>query len=142
MSLRSPTVFNWFAPGFVPPGTSIAAANLVAPEMQMTNVSTVVGYINYMQGTIGGTGTGGPDIFSSYETEMKLAYTPTALLDRINLLLMAGEMDPTLYGQILDAINSIDIPAGNQTAINAALLSRVQTAIYLTMASPSFCAQF
>jgi len=142
MSLRSPTVFNWFAPGFVPPGTSISAANLVAPEMQMTNVSSVVGYINYMQGSIGGTATAGPDIFSSYETEMKLAYTPTALLDRINLMLMAGEMDPTLYGQILDAINSIDIPAGNQTAINAALLSRVQTAIYLTMASPSFCAQF
>jgi uncharacterized protein (DUF1800 family) len=142
MSLRSPTVFNWFAPGYVPPGTTIAAANLGAPEMQMTNVSTVVGYINYMQGAIGGSATSGSDLFSSYETEMKLAYTPTALLDRINLLLMAGEMDSTLYGQILDAINAIDIPASDQTAINAALLSRVQTAIYLTMASPSFSAQF
>ncbi len=142
MSLRSPTVFNWFAPGYVPPGTSIAAANLVAPEMQMTNVSTVVGYINYMQNAIGSNATNGPDMFSSYETEMSLAATPTALLDRINLLMMAGEMDPTLYGQILSAINAIDIPAGDQTAINAALLNRVQTAIYLTLASPSFCAQF
>jgi uncharacterized protein (DUF1800 family) len=142
MSLRSPTVFNWFAPGFVPPGTTIAAASLVAPEMQMTNVSTVVGYINYMQSAIGSGATNGPDMFSSYETEMTLAATPTALLDRINLLLMAGEMDPTLYGQILGAINAIDIPAGDQNAINAALLNRVQTAIYLTMASPSFCAQF
>jgi uncharacterized protein (DUF1800 family) len=142
MSLRSPTVFNWFAPGYIPPGTSIAAANLVAPEMQMTNVSTVVGYINYMQNAIGSSPTSGPDMFSSYETEMKLASTPTALLDRINLLLMAGEMDSTLYGQILDSINAIDIPAGDQSAIDAALLSRVQTAIYLTMASPSFCAQF
>ena len=42
MSLRSPTVFNWFAPGYVPPGTTIAQAGLVAPEMQMTNVTTVV----------------------------------------------------------------------------------------------------
>jgi uncharacterized protein (DUF1800 family) len=142
MSLRSPTVFNWFAPGFVPPGTTIAAANLVAPEMQMTNVSTVVGYINYMQSAIGSGATSGTDMFSSYETEMTLAATPTALLGRINLLLMAGEMDSTLYGQILGAINAIDIPAGDQNAINAALLNRVQTAIYLTMASPSFCAQF
>jgi hypothetical protein len=55
---------------------------------------------------------------------------------------MAGEMDSTLYGQILDSINAIDIPAGDQSAIDAARLSRVQTAIYLTMASPSFCAQF
>jgi uncharacterized protein (DUF1800 family) len=142
MSLRSPTVFNWFAPGYVPPGTSIAAANLVAPEMQMTNVSTVVGYINYMQGAIGSNAAGGFDIFSSYETEMKLAATPGPLLDRINLLLMAGEMDSTTYGQILDAINAIEIPSGDQTAINAALANRVQTAIYLTMASPSFSAQF
>ena len=39
MSLRSPTVFNWFAPDYVPPATSIAAAGLLAPELQMTNVS-------------------------------------------------------------------------------------------------------
>ncbi len=142
MSLRSPTVFNWFAPGFVPPGTSIAQAGLTAPEMQMTNVSTVVGYINNMQGAIGSSATSGPDMFSSYETEMGLAATPGPLLDRINLLLMAGEMDSTLYGQILAAINAIPIPTGDQNAINAALANRVQTAIYLTMASPSFCAQF
>jgi len=142
MSLRSPTVFNWFAPGFVPPGTSIAAAGLVAPEMQMTNVSSVVGYINYMQNAIGSSATSGPDIFSSYETEMGVAATPTALVDRINLLLMAGEMDSTLYGQIVSAVSAIDIPTGDQNAINAALLSRAQTAIYLTMASPSFSAQF
>jgi len=55
---------------------------------------------------------------------------------------MAGEMDSTLYGQILAAINAIDIPTGDPTATNAALLNRVQAAIYLTLASPSFCAQF
>jgi uncharacterized protein (DUF1800 family) len=142
MSLRSPTVFNWFSPGYVPPGTSIAAAGLVAPEMQMTNVSSVVGYINYLQGAIGSNVTGGPDMFSSYEPEMSLAATPGPLLDRINLLLMAGEMDSTTYSQILDAMNAIEIPAGDQTAINAALANRVQTAIYLTMASPAFSAQF
>ena len=81
-------------------------------------------------------------MFSNYEEETRLAATPTALLDRINLLLMAGEMDSTLYGQILSAINAIEIPAGDQNAINAALQNRVETAIYLTMASPDFSAQF
>jgi hypothetical protein len=81
-------------------------------------------------------------LFSSYETETGLAATPSALLDRINLLLMAGEMDSTLYGQILAAINAIPIPAGDQNAINTALANRVETAIYLTMAAPSFSAQF
>ena len=142
MTLRSPTVFNWFAPGYVPPGTSIAQAGLLAPEMEMTNVSTVVGYLNYIEGAIGSNAVSGPDLFSSYETEMSLALTPTALLDRINLLLMAGEMDPTLYGQILGAISAIDIPSGDQNAVNAALANRVEAAIYLTMASPAFSAQF
>ncbi|MGD0941891.1 MAG: DUF1800 family protein [Terracidiphilus sp.] len=144
MWMRSPTVFNWFAPGYVPPGTSIEAAGLVAPEMEMTDVTTVVGYLNYMQSAIGSSATGGPDVFSSYATEMNLAAaaTPTALMDRINLLLMAGEMDSTLYGQILNAVSSIPIPTGDQNAINAALANRVEAAIYLTMASPSFCAQF
>jgi len=141
MWLRSPTVFNWFAPNYTPPNTSISAANLLAPEMQMTNVSTVVGYINSMQSAVGANATGGPDVFSYYSTEMTLAATPDQLLDRINLLLMAGQMSSTLYNQILSAVNSIPVPSGDQNAINAALLSRVQTAIYLTVASPDFAAQ-
>ena len=95
-----------------------------------------------MQDAIGSNATGGPDIFSGYATEMSLAATPDQLLDRINLLLMAGEMDGNLHNQILAAVNAIPIPTGDQNAINAALAGRVQTAIYLTMASPDFAAQF
>ena len=142
MWLRSPTVFNWFAPGYVPPGTTIEQAGLVAPEMQITNVSTVVGYLNYMQTSIGSDTSNGTDVFSSYGTELGLAATPTALVDRINLLLMAGEMDSDLESEIVNAVSAIPIPTGDQNAINAALEARVQTAIYLTMASPAFCAQF
>ena len=141
MSLRSPTVFNWFTPGYVPPGTSIEAAGMVAPEMQMTDVSTVVGYLNYMQNAIGSTNAAGLDLYSNYTTELTLATNPGALVDRVNLLLMAGSMDNTLRTQILAAVNAIAIPSGDQTAINYALANRVMTAIYLTMASPSFAAQ-
>jgi uncharacterized protein (DUF1800 family) len=141
MTLRSPTVFNWFAPGYVPPGTSIAAAGLVGPEFQMTNVTAVVGYLNYMQGAIGANATSGPDVFASYGTELGLASTPTALVDRLNLLLMAGQMNSTLEGEIVSAVSAIDIPTGDQNAINAALTARVQTAVYLTLASPDFTAQ-
>jgi uncharacterized protein (DUF1800 family) len=141
MWLRSPTVFNWFAPGYTPPNSPISSAGLLSPEMQMTNVSTVVGYINYLQGAIGANAQGGPDVFSYYSTEMTLAATPDQLLDRINLLLMSGQMSSTLYNQILAAIAAIPIPSSDQNAINAALLARVQTAIYLTVASPDFAAQ-
>ena len=95
-----------------------------------------------MQDAIGSSATSGPDVFSNYGEELSLAATPDALMDRLNLLLMAGEMDSNLRSQILAAVSAIDIPTGDQNAINAALTARVQTAIYLTMASPSFAAQF
>ena len=142
MTLRSPTVFNWFAPGYVPPGTSIEQAGLTGPEFQMTNVTSVVGYLNFMQTSIGSDSKNGFDIFSSYAAEMNLASNPGSLVDRVNLLLMAGEMDSTLYSQVLSAVSAIPIPTGDQNAINAALTARVQTAIFLTMASPSYCAQY
>ncbi|MGB6686229.1 MAG: DUF1800 domain-containing protein [Terracidiphilus sp.] len=142
MSLRSPTVFNWFSPMYVPPNTSISRAGLGAPEMQMTNVSTVVGYINYVQDAIGSNAGQGADMFSPYDTELRMARSPDDLLDRLNVLLMAGEMSSTLRDQILSVIESIEIPSGDPNAINAALANRVQTAIYLTMASPEFSAQF
>jgi uncharacterized protein (DUF1800 family) len=142
MTLRSPTVFNWFAPGYVPPGTSIEQAGMTAPELQMTNVSSVVGYLNFTQTAVGSDTNDGFDIFSSYAAELNLATNPGALVDRVNLLLMAGEMDSTLYSQILSAVSAIPIPSGDQKAIDAALGARVRTAVSLTMASPSYCAQY
>ena len=95
-----------------------------------------------MEGAIGSSAQVGSDLFSAYSTEVGLAATPDALLDRLNLLLMAGEMDSNLRSQILTAVNSIAIPSSDQNAINAALTARVQTAIYLTMAAPSYTSQF
>ena len=46
---RSPSVFNFFRPGYTPPNTAIATAGLVAPEMQITNEPSVIAYVNYMQ---------------------------------------------------------------------------------------------
>jgi uncharacterized protein (DUF1800 family) len=142
MALRSPTVFNWFAPNYVPPATSIEAAGLVGPEFQMTNVTSVVGYLNYMQTSIGADAKNGPEIFSSYGPELGLANSPTDLVDRMNLLLMAGQMNSTLQSEIVNAVSAISIPTnGDQNAINAALAARVETAAYLTLASPDFTAQ-
>jgi hypothetical protein len=120
----------------------LAKAGLLAPEMGMTDVSTVVGYLNYMQSAIWAGASTGPDVFLNYATEIGLAGTPDQLVDRISLLSMAREMDGTLRGEILSAVSSIAIPTGDQDAINAALANCVKVAIFLTIASPSFSAQF
>ena len=46
--LRAPSVFNFFRPGYVPAGTELARRGLVAPEFQITNESTVMGYANFL----------------------------------------------------------------------------------------------
>ena len=46
---RSPSVFNFYRPGYVPPNTAIATASLVAPEFQLIGETAVAGYTNYMQ---------------------------------------------------------------------------------------------
>ena len=130
--MRSPTVFNFYRPEYQPPNTSIATANLFAPEMQITEETSVVGYLNFMRNAISnGTGTSS-DIKADYTAELALAGTPDLLVDRVNLLLMQNRMSPTLRGQILAAINS----NANNSATN-----KVYLAIFLTMASPEYLVQ-
>ncbi|TLD70123.1 DUF1800 family protein [Phragmitibacter flavus] len=47
----SPSVFNWFLPDYVMPGP-LAAAGLVAPELQVATESSVVNIFNYHYSTI------------------------------------------------------------------------------------------
>lgn len=142
--LRSPSVFNFFRPSYVPPNTSIASAGLVAPEMQITNETSVVGYLNYMADVIPwGMGTDF-DIRSGYYPELALAATPDKLVDRLNLLLLNGAMSSNLRNQIIAGVNLITRPAPTATnaqAISVADHNRVFMAIYLTMASPEYIVQ-
>lgn len=142
--LRSPSVFNFFRPNYVPPNTDVANAGLVAPEMQITNETSVVGYVNYMANSVRwGMGTGF-DIKSDYVHEVRLAATPDKLMDRLNLLLLNGTMSTTLRNQIIAAINLVPRPTPNATnasAISEADHNRVYIAVLLTMSSPEYLIQ-
>jgi uncharacterized protein (DUF1800 family) len=139
--MRSPSVFNFYRPGYVPPNSSIANAQLVSPEMQITAETSVVGYLNFMRDAIAnGTGTS-RDVKADYANLTTLATTPDLLLDKVNLLLMANQMSSTLRGQIIAAVNSIAMPTTPQTAIDTAKLNRVYMSVYLTMASPEYLVQ-
>ena len=140
--MRSPSVFNFYRPGYVPPNTSIADANLVAPEMQLVGETSIVGYLNTIRDIIpNGIGGSNRDVKGDYTNELALTDTPEKLLDRINLLLMANQMSATLRSQILAAIGSVVIPTGDPAAVTAARMNRVSLAIFLTMASPEFLVQ-
>ena len=130
--LRSPSVFNFFRPGYVPPNTALATATLVAPEFQITNESTVAGYVNFMQTVIR---SGTADVTANYSAELALVNDVNALTERLNLLLAAGQLSGATLATIRTAIGTI------ATTTAAGQANRVYAAVLLTMASPQYIVQ-
>ncbi|WP_309629087.1 DUF1800 domain-containing protein [Brevundimonas sp.] len=143
-ALASPSVFNFFRPGYVPPNTRLGAQNLLAPEFQIVDEVTVAGYANTMQTAIGtGIGTGS-DVRSAYTREVAIAADANALTDRMSRMLLYGQMSSTLRARIVESVNSIAVPAAtgsNQATIDTALLNRSRLAVYMTMVSPEYLVQ-
>ena len=128
--LRSPSVFNFFRPGYVPPNTSIAAAALVAPEFQITNESSVVGAVNYLQRAVAGQGIG--DVTVDYASLLAIADDATALIAEINLVLCAGQLGAATATTIATAVASM--PGGS----DANRLRRIYASLTLAFAAPEY----
>ena len=131
MPMRSPSVFNFFRPGYVPPNTQAAAQNLVAPEFQILTEPTVVGYINYMAGTVNNA----RNIKADYSTEKALATDPAALVAHLNLCLASGALTSTSQSLIVNAITSIS------AATETGLLNRIYAAVLMVMSSTDYLIQ-
>ena len=150
--LRSPSVFNFFRPGYVPPSTALAAAGAAAPEFQLVNESSVGGYLNYMQGVIrngiyvnapdlpnnGSTAANGYDIKAPYAAERALAPDADALVAHINLLMCAGQLSAATVKLITDALKSTSVTASSS---DNAKLDRIAAAVLLVMASAEYLIQ-
>jgi uncharacterized protein (DUF1800 family) len=138
--MRSPTVFNFYRPGYVPPNTAIATAGLVAPELQIVNEVAVVGYSNFMRSIVqNGVGSNSPrDVQPDYTAEMALAHDANLLVDRVNLLLTAGSMSAATRSLIVTAVNSIPYPGANQAT---ARQNRARLAVLFVLSSPDYLVQ-
>jgi uncharacterized protein (DUF1800 family) len=130
--VRSGSVFNFFRPGYVPPNSAIGSAGMVAPELQITNESTVVGYVNYMQTAVS-KGIG--DVKADYSTLMPMADTAQTLIDELNLLLAAGQLSAATLATIKGGLDTM--PSGT----DAARLNRIYAALTLVLAAPEFLVQ-
>lgn len=126
---RSPTVFNFFRPGYSPPASAISAAGLVAPEFQITNEQTVVAYVNYMYALVL---NGAGDTKADYTGILAKAGDSQALVDEVNLVLAANQLSSATITAIKAAVDSIAVTATNASQ------NRAQAAILLTLASPDF----
>lgn len=113
----------------MPPNSGIASAALVAPEFQITNESSVVGYVNFMQKVVA---SGSGDVKADYTALIALADDAGALLTEIVTVLAAGQIGAANQTLMLGALNSMP----NGTA--AARLNRIYAALTLVLAAPEF----
>jgi uncharacterized protein (DUF1800 family) len=130
--LRSPSVFNFYRPGYVPPNTGIARATLVAPEFQISTDTSLPGYVNFMQKQLVAPNGG---LVFNYDAELALAADPPALVARLNRRLTNTAMSSATRDEIVATVTAL--PAGTA----AQNLARVRTAILMTLASPEFVVQ-
>ncbi len=143
--LRSPSVFNFFRPGYVPPSTALATAGATAPEFQLVNETSVGGYLNFMQGVIErglGFTNNVADITANYSRELALVNDPAALVDHVCLVLAAGQVSPASRTVMLTALNATPIPTtGTAANIDLARRRRVMAAIFMVMGCPEYLVQ-
>ena len=131
--MHSPSVFNFFRPGYVPTNSDLGKYNLNGPEFQITNESTVSGYVNFMQSAVSGQIL--TDLKPNYGTLTAIAANSAALLDEINLVLAGGELSAATLATLKAAVDTIS--ADNDTG----KLNRVYAALTLVLASPEYIVQ-
>jgi uncharacterized protein (DUF1800 family) len=139
--MRAPSVFNFFRPGYVPPNTTLASKNLVAPEFQIANEVSVATYANTLQTWIpngfGSTAQGqtGPDIRIGAATARGLATDAARLVEHVDLMLTYNTMSAATRDAIRTTVETVAATATNAAA------NRVNLALFMTMTSPEFLVQ-
>lgn len=146
--LTSPSVFNFFQQEYQPIGP-IEEADLVAPEFQITNAQTIMGYINSLYRFVIQENVA--DEYDLYTNEDDATYANQVstidlndevlltdnnklhiLLDRLNLLLAQGRLSAGSLNIIKNVV--MELPNGTTTEKR----DRVKLAIYLIMSSPEY----
>lgn len=144
----SPSVFNFFQSDFQPNGP-VDQNDLVAPEFQITNAKSFVGYINGLwrwvieQNPANEVSLYNQEPDEDYEDEIgELDFSDETLLaddihlhillDRLNLLLAQGRLSASTIQTIIDTVKEFEAEDEEDLAYRARL------AVYLVMSSPEY----
>ncbi|MBN8481406.1 MAG: DUF1800 family protein [Xanthomonadales bacterium] len=131
----APSVFNYYSPDYLPPG-ELAAAHLVAPELQIVNESSVFSAANdlmtQVRRTIGSANLKPTQVGLDLSPLLPLAGNPAALVARLDADLMYGAMSAPMRATLESLVAAL--PAGDP-------MRRVRTSLHVVLASPEFAVQ-
>ena len=125
--LRSPSVFNFFPPDYVIPGTT-----LLGPEYNLQTTATALARINLAYSFVfvsTGIGSGTTVDFTPYAT--LAAAGANQLVASLNTLLLHGTLSSSSQASILAAVNAV--PTGTTQS-----MTQAKTAIYLIISSSQY----
>ncbi|WP_154222317.1 DUF1800 domain-containing protein [Marinicella rhabdoformis] len=135
-ALGSPSVFNFYKPGFQQPG-AIRDQSLVSPEFQITSETTVVSIANEMyEATLRGhhefTHWNESMPLLQLQRELQIYNDKNALLDHLDLMLFSGHMSVntrTVVGDLYD-----DLDDGSE-------INQLASLLYVLVLSPEYVVQ-
>lgn len=159
---RSPSVFNFFRPGYVAPGTETGSAGLTMPEMQLINTGSMAGYVNFMTyfvfnnakdedpaamqeffdeaGLDWNADRIGTSFIANYDDELELATDPAALIDHLDSLLTFSALSAETRAGIVETLENIPLSIEGDDDYEGEDM-RVKLAILMLITSPDFIVQ-
>ncbi len=129
--LKAPSVFNFYTSDYRPPGI-LSDVMLDAPEFQIFNSTTSIGYVNMVDsialvGNVLDVEEGKVSFNLSHE--LSLADNPDMLVEHLNIKLTSGTLQPKTKQIIRQAVQDMSSFSAEQ---------RVKMAIYLIASTPEF----
>lgn len=158
---RARSVFNFYRPGYVAPGTVSGAAGLTVPELQIVNATSTPGYINFMTfWAFGGQSMVPADELEAeleqelgvpidraalerafvpdYSDELALAGDSAMLVDHLDRLLVYSSLSEDTKAAITTTLQAQPVDGPGDTE---GLANRVSLAVLLVMTSPDYLVQ-
>lgn len=155
----APSVFNFFRPGYVAPGTETGEQGLTVPELQITNASSITNYANFMAyyifefnrsaqaedlenfyedaGYNGDASAVTTSFLPDYSDEISLADNADALLDHLGDVLTNGQLSPETKASIITILETLPYIEGDNERAD----QRVRLAIFAVMTSGDYLVQ-
>ena len=152
---RARSVFNFYRPGYIAPGTSTGALGLTIPELQIVNAASIPAYVDFMTYIISrdpqeeveelvaefseiglniDTVNALNSFVPNYQRELSLADKPEQLLDLLDEKLTYGRLSDTTRANIVEVLNGMPVD-------DEGLIDRVHFAILMVVTSIDFLLQ-
>jgi uncharacterized protein (DUF1800 family) len=123
--MQSPSVFNFYPPDYIPPGTELAQGRFVAPELRIYNDVTAMAIADRIHNNL--VVPGGTEQAGRYAAWLLLANNPPALVNVLNNEIMHGSLTPEAEAIMVNALQQIN---GD--------IDRIRTAVWMMTLSPEF----